>query len=41
VRIEDDILINGNNPVNLSLSAPRKPADIETLMKKSSPINKL
>ena len=40
VRIEDDILINNNNPVNLSLSAPRKAQDIEKLMKKSSPFNK-
>ncbi|MCJ7449771.1 MAG: aminopeptidase P N-terminal domain-containing protein [Bacteroidales bacterium] len=39
VRIEDDILINDNNPVNLSLSAPRKAHDIEKLMKKSSPFN--
>ena len=41
VRIEDDILINGNSPVNLSLSAPRKAHDIEKLMTKSSPFNKL
>jgi len=40
VRIEDDILINDNNPVNLSLSAPRKAQDIENLMKQSSPFNK-
>lgn len=40
VRIEDDILINDNNPVNLSLSAPRKAQDIEKLMKKSSPFNR-
>jgi len=39
VRIEDDILINDNNPENLSLSAPRKAQDIEKLMKKSSPFN--
>lgn len=39
IRIEDDILINDNNPVNLSLSAPRKAPDIEKLMKKSSPFN--
>jgi Xaa-Pro aminopeptidase len=39
VRIEDDVLINDNNPVNLSLSAPRKAQDIEKLMKKSSPFN--
>ena len=41
IRIEDDILINDNNPVNLSLSAPRKAHDIEKLMKKSSPFNQL
>lgn len=40
VRIEDDILINGNSPVNLSLSAPRKAYDIEKLMKESSPFNR-
>jgi Xaa-Pro aminopeptidase len=40
VRIEDDILINGDNPVNLSLSAPRKARDIEKLMSKSSPFNR-
>ena len=39
VRIEDDILINNNSPVNLSLSAPRKASDIQELMKKSSPFN--
>ena len=39
IRIEDDILINDNNPVNLSLSAPRKANDIEKLMKESSPFN--
>jgi Xaa-Pro aminopeptidase len=41
VRIEDDILINDTSPVNLSLSAPRKAQDIEKLMKKTSPFNKL
>ena len=41
VRIEDDILIKDNSPVILSLSAPRKAQDIEKLMKKSSPFNKL
>jgi Xaa-Pro aminopeptidase len=39
VRIEDDILINDNSPVNLSLSTPRKAGDIEKLMLKSSPFN--
>jgi Xaa-Pro aminopeptidase len=41
VRIEDDILISNDNPVNLSLAAPRKAHDIETLMKKTSPFNHL
>lgn len=41
VRIEDDILINNNDPVNLSLAAPRKPKDIEKLMKESSPFNQI
>jgi Xaa-Pro aminopeptidase len=41
VRIEDDILINDNNPANLSLSAPRKAKDIEKLMKESSPFNQV
>jgi Xaa-Pro aminopeptidase len=41
VRIEDDILINNNDPVNLSLSAPRKAQDIEKLMKGSSPFNQI
>jgi Xaa-Pro aminopeptidase len=39
VRIEDDILIKDNSPVNLSLSTPRKAQDIEKLMKKSSSFN--
>jgi Xaa-Pro aminopeptidase len=39
VRIEDDILINDNNPVNLSASTPRIAQEIEKLMKKSSPFN--
>jgi Xaa-Pro aminopeptidase len=41
VRIEDDILISDNNPVNLSLSAPRKAQDIEKLMKETSPFNQV
>ena len=40
VRIEDDILINDDTPVNLSISAPGKAHEIEKLMKKSSPFNK-
>ena len=36
VRIEDDILITKDGPVNLSAEAPRKSEDIEALMKQSS-----
>ena len=36
VRIEDDILITANGPVNLSAEAPRKSEDIESLMKEKS-----
>ncbi|AXT20156.1 M24 family metallopeptidase [Flavobacteriaceae bacterium AU392] len=36
VRIEDDILITENGPVNLSGEAPRKSEDIEALMKETS-----
>jgi Xaa-Pro aminopeptidase len=32
VRIEDDILITANGPVNLSAEAPRKSDAIEQLM---------
>jgi Xaa-Pro aminopeptidase len=39
VRIEDDILIRDNKPLNLSLAAPRKAADIEKLMMETSPFN--
>jgi Xaa-Pro aminopeptidase len=41
VRIEDDVLISDNSPVNLSLAAPRKASDIEKLMKETSPFNQL
>jgi Xaa-Pro aminopeptidase len=41
VRIEDDVLISNNNPVNLSLAAPRKAIDIEKIMKETSPFNQL
>ena len=40
VRIEDDILITKNGPVNLSAGAPRSTAEIEATMKKSSPLEK-
>ncbi|TVZ59813.1 Xaa-Pro aminopeptidase [Flavobacteriaceae bacterium MAR_2010_105] len=36
VRIEDDILITENGPINLSAEAPRKSDEIELLMKESS-----
>ncbi|HEY4617260.1 MAG TPA: aminopeptidase P N-terminal domain-containing protein [Flavobacterium sp.] len=36
VRIEDDILITANGPVNLSAEAPRKSSEIEALMKEKS-----
>jgi Xaa-Pro aminopeptidase len=41
VRIEDDVLISDDKPLNLSLAAPRKAADIEKLMKETSPFNQL
>jgi Xaa-Pro aminopeptidase len=36
VRIEDDILITANGPVNLSGEAPRKSSEIEKMMAKKS-----
>lgn len=36
VRIEDDILVTKNGPVNLSADAPRTSTDIEKMMKKTS-----
>ncbi len=39
VRIEDDILITENGPVNLSEEAPRKANEIEKLMKQKSPLD--
>lgn len=39
VRIEDDILITDNGPVNLSASAPRTTEAIEAMMKKTSPLD--
>lgn len=41
VRIEDDILITENGPVNLSAEAPRTSNAIEKLMKEKSALNKL
>jgi Xaa-Pro aminopeptidase len=41
VRIEDDILITENGPINLSAEAPRTSAEIEKLMKKKSVLNGL
>ncbi|MFP2996554.1 aminopeptidase P N-terminal domain-containing protein [Spongiivirga sp. MCCC 1A20706] len=41
VRIEDDILITDNGPVNLSAMAPRKSDEIEKLMKQKSVLSKL
>lgn len=39
VRIEDDILITANGPVNLSAEAPRKSSEIEALMKEPSALD--
>jgi len=39
VRIEDDYLITGNGYEHLSVSAPRKPEDIEATMKMPSPLD--
>ncbi len=39
VRIEDDILITENGPVNLSEKAPRKVDEIEKLMQQKSVLN--
>ena len=41
VRIEDDILITGTDPINLSEDAPRLSYEIEKLMELDSPINQL
>ena len=41
VRIEDDILITGADPINLSEDAPRLSNEIEKLMEQDSPINQL
>lgn len=39
VRIEDDILITENGPVNLSEAAPRKSSEIEKMMKEKSALD--
>ncbi|NAS12113.1 aminopeptidase P N-terminal domain-containing protein [Poritiphilus flavus] len=39
VRIEDDILITEDGPVNLSVMAPRTAEDIESLMAEKSPLD--
>jgi Xaa-Pro aminopeptidase len=39
VRIEDDILVTENEPINLSGEAPRKSEEIETLMQEKSVLN--
>jgi Xaa-Pro aminopeptidase len=39
VRIEDDILITENGPVNLSEEAPRRSEDIEAMMKQKSALD--
>ncbi|WP_281614621.1 aminopeptidase P family protein [Flammeovirga sp. SubArs3] len=41
IRIEDDILITKEGPVNLSARAPRTTDEIEQLMKEESAFNKL
>jgi Xaa-Pro aminopeptidase len=41
VRIEDDILITENGPINLSAEAPRTASEIEKLMKEKSVLNRL
>jgi Xaa-Pro aminopeptidase len=41
VRIEDDILITENGPINLSAEAPRTSLEIEKLMTNKSVLNKL
>lgn len=41
VRIEDDILITNNGPVNLSIEAPKTTEEIEALMKENSVFSSL
>ena len=40
IRIEDDILITENGPINLSAGAPRKWEAIEAMMQQDSPLSK-
>lgn len=39
VRIEDDILITGDGPINLSKIAPRTTNEIEAVMREASPLD--
>ncbi|MGV6831531.1 MAG: aminopeptidase P N-terminal domain-containing protein [bacterium] len=39
VRIEDDILVTKDGPVNLSAEAPRQSDEIEKMMRKKSPLD--
>ena len=39
VRIEDDILITGDGPINLSKMAPRTTNEIEAVMREASPLD--
>ena len=39
VRIEDDILVTANEPINLSADAPRKSSEIEALMTEKSALD--
>ena len=39
IRIEDDILVTKNGPVNLSAAAPRAWDEIEKLMAEESPLD--
>ena len=39
IRIEDDILVTENGPINLSEGAPRKWQEVELLMKQGSALD--
>jgi len=41
VRIEDDVLVTKNGPVNYSALAPRKSEEIEKMMEQKSVFNDL